>query len=423
MEPAPLDDPARRGPALPTWLAAGGWTITVALTALVIAVRLLGGVPPAENRFQFGDASMAAILVFQIAYASVGAVVAARRPRHPVGWLLLLVGFLYAVQMVAVVYLSAALAGPAANTRDAAWAAVVADASTFLGGTCLFSLLIVFPDGRVPILGWKRWRWWVLAADVPLVVALAVRPGELWLFPQIENPLAASWASAWLAEVPALPGIFIALVTIGLVWVIAVFIARARSARGVARQQIKWFALSAVIACITLGVATLGGALRPGASPAGELPLTAFLLSASLMPVAIGIAILRYRLYDIDLIIRRTLIYGALTVGLGALYGALVLFLQGALASFAPGSTLAVAGSTLAVATLFQPARRGVQAVVDRRFYRSRYDAARTVDAFSARLRDQVDLERLTDELRRVTRETVRPATVSVWLRGDVAVS
>lgn len=420
MNRGAVDVSARGRPGLPTWVAALGWIVTVALTVLAIAVRVVGGVPLAENRFQFGDASLVAILVFQISYASVGAVVAARRPRHPVGWLLLLAAFLYAVQMVAVFYVSAVLAGRWAPEPDAAWAAVVADASTFLSGTALFSLFFVFPDGRVPIAGWKRLRWWVLAADVPFIAVLAVRPGELWLFPQLENPLAAPQLSALIGQVPFLPVAFVALVMTGLGWVIVMFIARARNARGVARQQIKWFALSAVFACITLGVATLGGALAPGVSPVGELPLMAFLLSASLIPVAIGIAILRYRLYDIDLIIRRTLIYGVLSLGLGVLYGGLVILLQGVLASTTSGDAVPVAVSTLAIAALFQPARRAVQGVVDRRYYRSRYDAARTVEAFSARLRDQVDLERLTDELRHVTQETMRPAGVSVWLR-DVA--
>ena len=417
----PLEElePGQPAPAVAVWLAPAAWLATVGLTGLAVGSRVMSGVPPAENRFQFGDASMAAFVVLQVVYVSVGAIVATRRPRHPVGWLLLLVGFLYAVQIVAVAYVSAAVAQRATTGTDAAWAALLADATTFMAGTAFFALIVVFPDGRVPIPGWqhlRRWRWLILALDIPLVVALAVRPGQLWLFPQFQNPMAAP-QFAWLAEVPAVPMAFGAVVAVTPVALLALFIARARSARGAERQQIKWFGLSAAIATVTLSVTTFGGLLTPNGSALGELPLTAFLLSASLMPIAIGIAILRYRLYDIDLIIRRTLIYGGLTVALGALYVAFVLVLQGLLASYTTSDTFAVAASTLAVAALFQPARRSLQAVVDRRFYRSRYDAGRTVEAFSARLRDQVDLGLLSEDLRRVTRDTMRPTAVSVWFR------
>jgi hypothetical protein len=390
-----------------------------ALAAQAVAIRLLSGVPVVENRYQFGDASLAAFVIGQVASASVGAVIAARRPGHPVGWLLLLFGVAHGTQIAAAVAASASMAGRGVVVSDPAWLAVIADGSALVAATTFAALLIVFPEGRVPIRGWQRWRWWMLAASVPFVVGLAIRPGGLWLVPQIENPLAAPLASAILARFPALPAVITALVAVLALSIVTLFTARARSARGVARQQIKWFALSAVVSVVIFAIATVGTAVGPASASLGELPIAAFLLSGSLMPVAIGIAILRYRLYDIDLLIRRTLIYGVLSLGLGVLYGGLVIALQGLLASSTSGDALPVAVSTLAIAALFQPARRAVQGIVDRRFYRSRYDAARTVEAFSARLRDQVDLDRLTDELRRVTQETVRPTRVSVWLRDE----
>jgi hypothetical protein len=415
------DEVAPRGsPPLARGLAPAALVATGVLSGLAIAIRLVSGAPPAHNRFEFGDASMVAFIVLQVAYAAVGALVAARRPAHPVGWLLLLIGLLYAVQNAAGAYVSATIAERGVVETDTAWAGLLADATTFLAGSAFFALILVFPDGRVPIPGWQRlkaWRWRILAVYLPVLAATTLRPGELWLFPQIANPLSVPQL-ADLKLIPG-PGALAGLVVILPLVIVVLFIGRAREGDGVVRQQLKWFALSAVIASFTLAVAAAGGALGQGRTRFGELPLTAFLLSASLMPIAIGMAILRYRLYDIDLIIRRTLIYGGLTVALGGLYGALVLGLQGLLASYTTGDTFAVAASTLAVAALFQPARRAIQAAVDRRFYRSRYDAARTVEAFSAGMRDQVDHERLTEELRRVTQETVRPARVSVWMRDQ----
>jgi hypothetical protein len=409
----------RGSPPVAAWLAPAALVATVVLSALAIAIRLVSAAPPAHNRFEFGDASMAAFIVLQVAYAAVGALVAARRPAHLVGWLLLLIGLLYAVQNAAGAYVSATIAARGVVETDTAWAGLLADATTFLAGSAFFALIVVFPDGRVPIPGWQRlkaWRWRILALYLPVLAATTLRPGELWLFPQIANPLAVPQVADVLKWIPG-PGALAGLVVVFPLVILVLFIARARAGEGVVRQQLKWFALSAVIASFTLAVAAAGGALGQGGTPLGELPLTAFLLSASLMPIAIGIAILRYRLYDIDLIIRRTLIYGGLTVALGGLYGALVLGLQGLLASYTTSDTFAVAASTLAVAALFQPARRAIQAAVDRRFYRSRYDAGRTVEAFAARLREQVDLELLSEELRRVTQETMRPSAVSVWLR------
>jgi hypothetical protein len=268
-----------------------------------------------------------------------------------------------------------------------------------------------FPKGNMP---GPAWRWPIRAIAAALAVGsalVAVQPGPIGRT-FANNPLGIT-GIAWLTAVSAIGA---SLVTIAfpcaLLVALASVIVRFRRARGAERQQLKWF----VAANVTVIVFTLAS-LADGATQPTIFDFLA-ICSLSLPPIAVGIAVMRYRLYEIDRIISRTLSYTSLTAALGIVYIAAFLALQAVLAPLtASGGPLAVAASTLAVFAIFQPLRRRLQSTMDRRFNRSRYDAQRTVEAFAARLRDEVDLDRLGGAVQSVVGQTLAPASVGIWLR------
>ena len=223
------------------------------------------------------------------------------------------------------------------------------------------------------------------------------------------NPL-LGWAAAdILGAINGLAnGVFLPAIVLAS---IASLVVRYRRSRGIERLQLRWFLFVAALMVAALFVTALLPAIQPAGDIIGPIVFTA-------LPITVAVAILRYRLYDIDVLIRRTLVYGALSVTLAAVYAGLVIVLQGALSELAGGDTLAVAASTLAVAAVFQPARRRIKTGVDRRFYRSRYDAQRTAEGFSASLRHEVDMMRLAGDLAAVAGDTLRPVSISVWIRA-----
>jgi len=305
-----------------------------------------------------------------LAWTVVGAVIVSRRPSNRIGWLLCAAGLLILLGAFALHYALATLLGgwPALpGGRAAAW---LAPWTTVLGLSLWFWLILLFPDGHLPSPRWRWVAWCYGLLALPGIVGLALlpgpQPGGFFELGPIPNPL------GWEAV-------------------------------GEVLRPVNEIAQAAAPALLGVAVVSMVRRLRRASG-----------LGLVVVPAAIGVAVLRYRLYDIDRLINRTLVYGLLTLLLGAGYAAVALVL-GQLAG--QDSSLAVAGATLAVAALFQPARRRVQQVVDRRFNRRRHDAARVIEGFGARLRDHVDLDTLTGELLAVTTQTMQPTRASLWLR------
>jgi hypothetical protein len=359
--------------------------------------------------------------VFLVAAATVGALVASRRPENPIGWILAVAGLGYALAGGAIAYTSYAFQGdhslPAATavtwTGNWLWTVVIGLASAYP--------LLLFPDGKLLSPRWRPVAWLIPPATVLAVVGVMLSPDRLDVghHHTIANPTALD-GGAHVADVIGSAG-FLGI-AVAFLASFASVVVRFRRAHGVERLQLKWLIYSAALILFSvLVVASLISVLVANGDDANNLTNGVTSIALASYPVALGVGILRHRLYDIDVVINRTLVYAGLTATLAAVYVGSVLLLQLALGSVTSDSSLAVAVSTLGVAALFRPARARIQAAVDRRFYRRKYDAARTLEEFSARLREQVDLDALGGELSAVVTETMQPAHVSLWLRGPGA--
>ena len=358
-----------------------------------------------------GTSDVPAFVLATLSATTVGALLASRRPRHPVGWLLLGLGLPVALSGVATGYANYGLMARPGSLPGADLAAVYHGVSILGALTCLQFVLLLTPTGSLPSPRWRWWAWFVGGAAVVALVTAMLLPLDP-PYQAVPNPMVVPALAGLLRSVGGVAWILTAL---GPVVAAGSLLLRFRRARGVERQQLRWLALAAALAAAVVVVTALALALGLVGDSGNDLLLgwvSAVVLG--LMPLATGAAILRYRLYDLDRIVSRTLAYGLLTLLLGGGYGVVVLGLGQLLGR---GSSLVVAGATLAVAAVFRPARRRVQRVVDRRFNRRRYDAARTIQGFSARLREQVDLDALTAELVVVADQTMQPTQVSVWLR------
>ena len=358
-------------------------------------------------------------LATPVVFTVVAALIVSRQPRNTLGWLLMVVVGAFVVGGPLENYIGHLAPESVAPTVPILLAVWFSNWGWLLLIFPLLYILLLFPNGRPPT---PRWRWVSGAAIswATLFVLMATLSQRLTT-PDfaLDNPIGVLGedtvellASVWIA------GLLVLLAACAL----ALFI-RYRRANDTERKQIKWL----LYACAVFLVVYVGGSVSGVAgstSLGGYIWGVFFGLSLVMLPAAIGIAILRYRLYEIDVVINRTLVYGSLTAMLVAAYFGCVVSLQYALHTLTGGeSQVAIVASTLAIAALFNPLRRRVQAFVDRRFYRRKYDAAKTLEAFSARLRDETDLDALCDDLTNVVKETMQPAHVSLWLRPDTAVS
>jgi hypothetical protein len=387
------------------WLAWLAWAVLAGLAILLQALSREG-------------ISAAALGVLPLgSFMTVGAVVVSRQPRNTVGWLCCVAGLLGTLGGFAEEYARYALVpqgGALPGELVMAWLTLWVGALWV--GLAFTLLLLLFPTGRLPSPRWRAVAWASVASVTAGCAVLALTPGPMPQMPgKPRNPLGIENAAATLDRMEALLNVCLALLVLLCA---ASVVVRFRHAGGVERQQLKWFAYGAGQLALLLGSGLVLGGLWERV-PQGLSDLV-FSISFAMIPVAIGIAVLRYRLYDIDRLIRRTLVYGLLTALLAAVYAGLVLALGqlfGRVGTEPP--SWAVAGATLAVAALFQPARGRIQQAVDRRFNWRRYDAARTIEAFSIRLRNQVDLDSLTAELLKVVEQTMEPTQASLWLRAS----
>jgi hypothetical protein len=380
------------------------WTASV---AVLVTLSLANGTFAADA---FTD-SVPLLLAF-LAFIVVGALIVGHRPGNAVGWIFAAISLLAVAGALAeeyAAYGSATRPGSLPGPVLAGWFSSWVWYPTV--GLALVFTPLLFPDGRLPSPRWRPVAWLAAAATAALSLLFALAPTvEMGKGRQTGNPIGV--AAVGDPERNPVGLLAVNLLTVLALAAVVSLVVRFRRSRGEERLQLKWFTYAAAL----LPLVVLDDYLPDAA---GNLLFAAVI---SFLPVAAGIAILRYRLYEIDRLINRTLVYGLLTALLAAVYAGLVLALGklfGDLGGQPPG--WAVATATLAVATLFQPARRRIQAAVDRRFNRRRYDAARTVEAFSDRLREQIDLDTLSAELLAVVDQTVQPTRAALWLRPTVS--
>jgi MFS family permease len=385
------------------------WSLC-ALSLLLLALSLVMILLERSAAEEFPWQAQAISAVGTFGAPVLGGLVASRRPRNPIGWIWLGVGLGIALSSFAGSYATYAL-GPGSLPAPRAIGTVVAGVGWTAAFTLIPLLLLLFPTGRLPSRRWRFLVWGVVAAGALALITGPFVPGRSGFAP-VQNPFGVEGFAGEVIFVLANASVIVVLVATVPAALSLVF--RYRRASGIERQQIKWFAYAAVLFGSLIPLDLLGLD-----EPLGDVLWNVLNTLATLgIYAAVGVAILRHRLYEIDLIINRTLVYGVLTVTLALSYLGGVVALQTLFRALTgQGSQLAIVASTLAIAALFIPLRRRVQAFVDRLFYRRKYDAAKTLEAFSSKLRDETDLDRLGDELVSVVRGTMQPAHASLWLR------
>ena len=412
-----------RDPARPRMIALAASLVVLQLALIVVQVVLseLGRAYP-----PFSASSVALDLeggLTEMLFPALGLLVVARRPGNPMGWLFVLAYLGWTANNAGAAYAEYATAvAPLPGVPLAVWLTTWPGSASIV---ILVLLIVLFPDGRAPSPRWRRFAEFAVGWGIASSLLAAFAPGPTQAFQveglSIDNPVGLSGPLGQVVEVIANPAplVSVALVVLATISVVG----RLRRSAGLERQQLKWLAYSVVLAAVLwaadVPVMVAFSSLRDAPAWA-RLVNTVSTGSGGLIPLGAAIAILRYRLYDIDRIISRTVSYAALTAVLATVYVAGSLGLEAALVPLTKGGgVIAVAASTLAVFALFQPVRRRIQAVVDRRFNRSRYDAEREIDRFAAHVRDEVEVERVADALAATLARTMQPASAAVWLRSE----
>jgi hypothetical protein len=367
--------------------------------ALFVTAGLIAAIHIRFDARSVLDAGSYAVLMLGI--AAIGILIVRREPRNAVGWLFCLTPLLVSVSVGCATL--AIWAEP--DHADIPGAAVLGWISLWAWPVGLVGFLmllpLLFPDGRPPAGRWRLLLRVDLVALALIAAVLMTQPGEM--FNGVSNPLGVGWADS-TPVVIVLAALVLILIPAGL----ASAVVRYRHAGRTERFQLREVVFAACATFVGfIAISLLGG------------NSVLYTIDYALIPAAVGLAMLRYRLYDVDVVIRRTLVYGALVACLAAIYLGGVYAIEGVVRRLSgSSSTLAVTISTLAVALVFQPLRRRIQAAVDRRFYRAAYDSSQTLDAFSARLRREIDLDALTDDVLAVVGRTLHPAHATIWLRA-----
>ena len=411
---------SRRIAAWLAWSLAG---FSLAMFAASVALHL--ATLPVQLPTSWGTGGLSIVLYAYLpflAFPVVGALIASKRANNPIGWICLAVGLLWILSITSGPYAVYGLR--VATPGSVPFPAAIASLSESTGPTAIALLgtflILLFPDGGLPS---RRWRpvAWLSGTVIALNFVVGIlAPGPLSDLRNVSNPFGLE-GYPWVADARDAVGLLLPLCMLASA---VSLVLRYRRSGGEVREQIKWIAFAASVVAVGFSAAVIYGTFAQdaigGGLSWGNVLEDMITLSFAGVPIAVGFAVLKYRLYDIGVVINRTLVYGSLTATLVAVYFGGVTVLQGVLRALTgQESALAVVASTLVIAALFSPFRRRIQRIIDRRFYRSKYDAAKTLEAFSAKLRDETDLEALNSELVGVVRKTMRPAHVSLWLRPD----
>jgi hypothetical protein len=397
-----------------SWLAWSLVTLSVVLLVGGIALDRMTR-SSASGRPYYGPVDAVFALATILTFSVVGAIIASRQPRNAIGWIFCGIGLVVSLNSLSGSYAVYSLAGgygPGSLAETAAWYASWSWTLWLYVPTTF--LLLLFPDGRPSSPRWRPVGWCAALGVISFVGGSALSPGPLEEFPRITNPYGVD--SLILGTVTIAGAI---LASASMVASAVSLMVRMRQAGRVERQQIKWLAYGGALVVGAVFVSSVIATIW-----SEDLGISLIIISLLGVPIFTGVAILRYRLYDIDIIINRTLVYGSLTLMLALVYFGGVTATQALLRTLTGQEKLpqlVIVASTLLIAALFNPLRRRIQSFIDRRFYRNKYDARKTLEAFSLKLRDETDIEALNNDLVGVVRETMQPAHVSLWLRPETA--